>query len=334
MSAFPQDNPLLGLIELASGLWVSRAVWAAADLGIADVVGNDGAKVDEIAAATGAVPANLARLMPALASIGLFAAGPDGRYTQTEMSLFLRSDHPLSQRAFVASIFGGEHFDGWGALGPSLREGGTAFDRLAGRPVFDWYRDHPREAEAFSQGMAATTRLIEAMLLAAWTPPAFETAVDVGGSRGALVAGLLATRPDGSGILFDLPHVADAVRPTVSEPRITVVGGDFFEGVPPGDLYLLKMILHDWDDARSAAILANIRAACAPGAHVAIIDVLLPETVEPHPGFLMDLNMMVMTGGKERTAAEFESLLAEADFRLESITPTPTPMAVVQAVAI
>lgn len=333
MSAFPQSNPLFALVEMASGLWVSRALWAAAELGIADAIGDEPAELSAIAAAAGAREEPLRRLMKALVSVGLFTAEEGDRFGHSETSIFLKSDHPLTQRPFLRSVFGGEHYAGWGALGLSLTEGGTAFEHVYGRPVFDWYGDHPAEAEAFSRAMQSTTLLIETMLMAVWTPPPFELAVDVGGSRGRLLAGLLARTPDARGVLFDLPEIADSVRPTIADPRIEVAGGNFFDGVPAGDLYLLKLILHDWDDSKSAAILRNIRAAIRPEGRVVIIDALLPETVESHPGFLMDLNMMVMTGGKERTAAEFQGLLERTGFMLESITPTPTPMAVVQGVA-
>lgn len=333
MPVFPQSNPLFALVEMASGLWVSRALWAAAEFGVADAIGDEPAALGQIAQATGTREEPLRRLMKALVSVGLFTTDGDDRFGHNETSIFLKSDHPLSQRAFVRTIFGGEHYAGWGALGRSLAEGGTAFDHAYGRPVFDWYGDHPREAEAFSRAMQSTTLLIETMLMAMWTPPPFDLAVDVGGSRGPLLAGLLARAPQARGILFDLPEVADAVRPGIADPRIEVIGGDFFDSVPEGDLYLLKLILHDWDDKASAAILKNIRAAIRPGGRVVIIDALLPDRVENHPGFLMDVNMMVMTGGRERTAAEFGALLERGGFTLDSITPTPTPMGVVQAVA-
>lgn len=334
MSIFPQSNPLFALVEMASGLWVSRALWAAAELGVADAIGDEPAELAAIAAVTGAREEPLRRLMKALASVGLFTAEDDNRFGHSETSIFLRSDHPLTQRPFLRSVFGGEHYAGWGALGRSLIEGGTAFDHVYGQPVFEWYGEHPAEADAFSRAMQSTTLLIETMLMAVWTAPPFEVAVDVGGSRGTLVAGLLARTPGARGILFDLPEIADAVRPEIADPRIEVVGGDFFDGVPEGDLYLLKLILHDWDDAKSEAILRNIRTAIRPGGRVVIIDALLPDHVENHPGFLMDLNMMVMTGGKERTAAEFETLLERTGFKVESITPTPTPMGIVQGVAV
>jgi O-methyltransferase domain/Dimerisation domain len=334
MSTTPPANPLFALVQLASGLWVSRAVWTAAKLGIADAVGDDGASADEIAAPGGLNADNVRRLMNALVSIDLFRLGADGRYRHSDVSQFLKKDHPLSQRHFIESVFGGEHYAGWGAIEAPLLSGRTAFDHVYGQPVFDWYGAHPDEAQMFSRAMASTTMLIEAALLASWTPPAFDLAVDIGGSRGTLVAALLRGAPHARGILFDLPDIAESVRRQLEGERIEAVGGDFFKAVPEGDLYLLKLILHDWTNAQSVAILRNIRAAIRPGGRVAIVENVLSETPAPgDAGFLFDLNMMVMTGGRERTSAEFEALLNEAGFALESVTPTPTPMSVVQAVA-
>lgn len=331
---FPQDNPLMALVGMASGLWVSRAIWAAAHLKVADAVRDDPTPLAEIAAATGAHEGNLRRLMNSLVSIGLFSAAGDDAYAHGASSPFLRSDHPLSQRSFIDAVFGGEHYESWGAIAASLTSGETAFDSVYGAPVFDWYSRHPEPAQLFSHAMEGTTRILEAALLASWSPPPFELAVDVGGSRGTLAQGLLDSSPDSRAILFDLPDIAAAVGPTLAGNRIEAVGGDFFQSVPEGDLYLLKLILHDWTDAQSETILRNIRAAIRPGGHVAIIENILPDAVGRHPGYLMDLNMMVMTGGRERTAGEFGALLERTGFRMESVTPTPTPMGVVQALAV
>jgi hypothetical protein len=271
--------------------------------------------------------------MNALVAAEIFVAAGEDSYGHSAVSPFLRSDNPISQRDFIASVFGGEHYAAWGALEESLTGGATAFDSLYGQPVFDWYNEHPQEAQSFSRAMEGTTRIVEAALLASWTPPPFELAVDIGGSRGTLLSALLARAPEARGILFDLPGIADSVRSGLPD-RIEAVGGNFFESVPEGDLYLLKLILHDWTDEQSLAILRSIRAAIRPGGRVAIVETLLPEQVEPHPGYLFDLNMMVMTGGRERSAAEFGALLEQTGFRLESVTPTPTPMGVVQGIAV
>ncbi len=328
------DNPLFAIAQMGSGLWVSRALWAAAHLKIADAVGDGPTPIAEIAAASGTDERNLRRLMNALVAADVFASAGDDAYAHGRLSPFLRSDHPLSQRSFVDAVFGGEHFAAWGAIDASLKSGQTAFDSVYGMPVFDWYSGHPEEAQLFSRAMEGTTLLLEAALLASWSPPPFELAVDVGGSRGTLLSALLGRMPEARGILFDLPDIADAVRGTAASDRIEVMGGSFFDSVPEGDLYLLKMILHDWTDEQSEAILRSIRSAVRPGGRVAIIENILPEQIEAHPGYLMDLNMMVMTGGRERTAGEFGMLLERTGFRVESVTPTPTPIGVVQAVAV
>jgi len=334
MQQSPPDNPLFALIRMGAGLWVSRALWAAARLKIADAVGDEPTPIAQIAAATGTNETNLRRLMNALVAADLFVAVGEDAFSHGLASPLLKSDHPLSQRAFIDSIFGGEHYAAWGAIEAPLRSGTTAFDSVYGMPVFDWYNGHPDEAQLFSQAMAGTTMMVEAALLGAWSPPPFHRAVDLGGSRGTLLKALLGRMPDASGVLFDLPDIADSVRGTMASERVEVVGGDFFESVPEGDLYLLKLILHDWTDAQSEAILASIRRAVRPGGRVAIFENLLPDRVaEQHPGYLFDLNMMVMTGGRERTAAEFQTLLERTGFALESVTTTPTPMGVVQGVA-
>lgn len=329
-----QDNPLIALVQLASGLWASRALWAAARLRIADAIDEEPTEVAEIARRTGTDEANSRRLLQALAAIGVFVPAGGDRYSHSGLSRFLQSDHPLSQRSFIEGVFGGEHYAAWGQIEETLRSGATAFDHLYGMPVFDWYSCHPAEAQLFSHAMAGTTRILEMALLAGYTPPPFELAVDVGGSQGSLLSGLLDRHPQARGILFDLPDVVAAVKPFLANDRIEAIGGSFFESVPEGDLYLLKLILHDWTDAQCETILRSIRSAIRPGGHVAIVDAVLPEEAEPHPGFLMDLNMMVMTGGRERKASEFGALLDRTGFRLERVIPTPMPIGVVQAVAV
>lgn len=329
----PTENPIETILRIGAGLWQSRALWAAARLRIADGVGDAPATVEEIAGKTGTRPDMLERLLNALAAIGIFARGEDGRYAHSDLSRLLRSDHPLSQRAFVEAVFGNEHYEGWGAIDQSVRTGETGFSRHYGSDVFAYFTANPEAGQLFSEAMTATTRLMEAVLLATYRPPSFTLAVDVGGSQGTLIAGLLGAEPEARGILFDLPDLIERVRPNLANDRIEAIGGDFFKRVPEADLYLLKLILHDWTDAQSEAILGNIRKAIRPGGHVVIIESILPETVQPHPGYFMDLNMMVMTGGRERKASEYGAMLEKTGFRLEKVVPTPTLLSVVEAVA-
>ncbi|MBV9884770.1 MAG: hypothetical protein JO276_17310 [Sphingomonadaceae bacterium] len=329
----PPENPIEALLRIGAGLWQSRALWAAARLRIADVIGDAPRPVAEIAAEIGARPDMLERLLNALVAIGIFVRAGDGSYGHSELSRFLAAGHPMSQRSFVESVFGGEHYESWGEIEASVRTGETGFSRHYGTDVFAYFTANPEIGQLFSEAMTATTRLMEAVLLATYSPPDFTLAVDVGGSQGTLIAGLLGSRPEARGILFDLPDLIERVRPNLGNDRIQAVGGDFFKSVPEADLYLLKLILHDWTDEQSAAILANIRKAIRPGGHVVIIESILPETVQPHPGYFMDLNMMVMTGGRERKASEYGTILERTGFRLERVVPTPTLLSVVEAVA-
>src|SRR3954447_13761942 len=325
------ENPIETILRIGAGLWQSRALWAAARLRIADGIGDAPATVEEIAGKTGTRPDMLERLLNALAAIGIFARAEDGLYAHSDLSLLLRSDHPLSQRAFVESVFGNEHYEGWGAIDQSVRTGETGFSRHYGADVFAYFTANPEAGQLFSEAMTATTRLMEAVLLATYTPPAFSLAVDVGGSQGTLISGLLGANPEARGILFDLPDLVERARPKLAGDRIEAIGGDFFKSVPEADLYLLKLILHDWTDEQSEAILANIRKAIRPGGHVVIIESILPEIVQPHPGYFMDLNMMVMTGGRERKASEYAAMLEKTVFRLEKVVPTPALLSVVEA---
>lgn len=329
-----KSNPVATIFQLSSGLWVSRALWAAARLRLADALGDEPMTVDTLARVSGTRPDMLGRLLNALTSFGIFTREPDGLISHTDMSRHLRADHPESQRAFVEAAFGHEHYEAWGAIEHSLRTGETAFDSQYGMPIFAWFGEQPASAKLFSEAMTSTTRMTEKELLAACDFGAFSLAVDIGGSQGSLLRGLLAHNPHARGILFDLPEIADMVRPSLKGSRITATSGNFFESVPAGgDLYLLKFILHDWTDAQCAVILRNIRAAVAPGGRLAIAEMVLPEAGEPSPNYLMDLNMMVMTGGRERTAREYEELLRKAGFRMQGVTHTDAPLSLIKAVA-
>lgn len=323
------------LFQMVGGLIQSRMLWAIAHLSVADKF-DDSATIDEIAAATGTHAPMLARVLDAACSLGVFARGDDGRYHHTELSRALRSDHPESMRVVIDSIFGGVHFDAWGSLVDGLRAGKTPFDLHFGMHSFDYYGEHPEVAEAFSKAMSASTRVMESALLAAYDFGDFELAVDVGGSRGTLIRAVLARHPNARGILFDRPEVIEAVSSELEGTRITGVGGSFFESVPDGgDLYLLKFILHDWSDADCDRILARVREAIRPGGRLCIADAVLPERPNgPDPRYMMDLNMLAITGGRERSASEFHALLGNNGFEIRQIVPTASNLSLIEAVAI
>ncbi len=324
-------NPIL---QMAMGLWQSRALWISARLRIADAIDDEPESIETLATRCRARPDTLERLLTALSAFGLFRIEPDGRVAHSESSRLLRSDHPLSQRAFVESVFGDEHYEAWGAIEETLRTGRTSFDAHFGASVFEYFQQHVGAGRLFGEAMTSTTRLVEAAVLAAHDFGRFELGVDIGGNQGSLLRRILSRTPDARGIIFDLPRVVEAAQEgwqgTDEATRLSAVGGDFFDAVPEGgDLYLLKFILHDWDDARSIQILRNIRTAIRPGGRVAVIEMVLPDSIAPHPGWLMDLNMLVMTGGRERRAAQYQTLFDAAGFTTERVIPTASPMSII-----
>jgi len=325
----------VALFQIAGGLIQSRMLWAIAHLGVADTF-DERATIDEIAAATGTHAPMLARVLDAACSLNVFARGDDGRYRHTELSRALRSDHPASIRVVVDAIFGGVHFEAWGSLVDGLRAGKTPFDLHFGMHSFDYYGQHPEVAEEFSRAMSASTRVIESALLAAYDFGDFELAVDVGGSRGTLIRAVLELHPGARGILFDRPEVIDAVSAELEGTRITGVGGSFFESVPAGgDLYLLKFILHDWSDADCDRILAKVREAIRHGGRLCIADAVMPERPDgPDPRYMMDLNMLALTGGRERSANEFHALLGRNGFEIRQILPTASNLSLIEAIAV
>jgi hypothetical protein len=328
-----QPPPPAAILGIIAGYWLSRAVYLAAKLKLADRVG-ERVSLAELAAATGTQPAALRRLMRALTAHGIFREEADS-FTQTPVSEALRTDHPASMRAVAEVELGHDHYDSWRNIEDCLRGDGIAFDRLYGKPVWQYYAEHPELEALFGEAMTSITALANAGVLGAYSFEPFKRAVDVGGGHGSFLSAILELHPKAVGILYDLPTVAekaaagDYVRR--HDGRLRAVGGDFFKEVPVGDLYLLRFILHDWDDARSVQILSNIRKEIAPNGRLVVIEMVLPGPNEPHVGPLMDLNMMVMTGGLERTEADFAALFDKAGFRLQRRVATASPFSVLEA---
>jgi hypothetical protein len=195
------------------------------------------------------------------------------------------------------------------------------------------------KADDFARFMSLTTKQAEQFVFARHEFAPFKVAVDVGGNHGSLLLGLLELQPQARGILFDLPEVVALARPALDAhpcgARVEVAGGSFFEKVPAGgDLYLLKQILHDWDDERCVAILRNVRAAIAPDGRLAVVDRLMPEQVRPHPAYNMDLYMLLLLGAKERRLSEFEALFAQSGFRPGRVTEDPNVPSVIEALPV
>ena len=326
------------MIQMLSGFWVARTLQVAASLRISDHIdGEQSRTVEELAAATGTHAPSLYRLMRGLAGVGVFAEESRGRFRHTPLSQMLRSDHPTTLRAFFESVLGGGHLKAWSALDHSVRTGETAFDHVHGHDVWAHFAANPQEGKTFDQAMTDMSVLFNPAVVQGYNFSTVGTLVDVGGGHGALLASILKANPGTRGVLFDQPHVIEGARQRFVDEglagRCQVAGGNFFESVPAGgDGYLMKFILHDWDDERCTRILRNIHRASAPGARLLVVDTVVPAGNEPSLSKLMDLNMLAMTGGQERTEAEFSALFGGAGFDLVKVHQTECPLSIVEGV--
>jgi DNA-binding Lrp family transcriptional regulator/predicted O-methyltransferase YrrM len=317
--------PQAQLAQLINGYWISYSVIAAARLGLADAL-DDGAAtpVARLAERVGAQPDALYRLMRALASAGIFREEGARAFAHTPLSSALKKDVPGSMHG-LATMTSLLHLRAWPELLHSVRTGETAFAKVFGHDVFDDLPTDPEAARAFDAAMAGYTTAMSQAVVARYDFDGFERIVDVGGGSGVLLSSILGKFARPRGVTFDLPHVTDRARATIDRAglgdRAEAVGGDFFASVPAGDCYTMKMILHDWDDDKSRAILRTLRRSIAPAGKLCVIEAVVPPGNTPSPVKFLDINMLVMTGGRERTADEYAALFAASGFRLARIVP-------------
>jgi ubiquinone/menaquinone biosynthesis C-methylase UbiE len=332
-------SPAVALRYLSTGFWVSQAIAVVAELGIADLLKAGAKTCAELAQAVSAHPDALYRLLRGTASVGIFAEDDHGRFTLTPLATLLLADIPQSWRA--AAIMSGEAWawQPWGALAYSVKTGRPAFDHIFGVEFDAYLAQHRNAADIFQAFMQVATGE-EAMAVApVYDFSGLTTVVDVGGGRGALLAAILRANPHLRGILFDAPQVIADAQPTFEAQsvadRCELVGGDFFEALPPGgDAYILKWILVSWDDERTVTILQNCRRAMRPQGKLLVIERIIPPGNAPFFGKLADLNLLVMYKGRHRTEAEYRTLFTRAGFELSRVIPTnsPTEFSVIEGV--
>ncbi|MGO4445824.1 methyltransferase [Mycobacterium sp. 2YAF39] len=321
----------VALLETAQGAWVSQALYAAAKLGIADELADGPRTADDIAAKVGAHPDSLFRLMRMLAGRSVFNHRADGTFELTAMGQALRADVPDSIRSMVLFIGSPEHWAEWGELLHSVQTGLPAPEKLYGKPYFDHLDEAPEQAALFNDAMSTMASLANGLVVPAYDFSAFRLIVDVGGGHGRLLSAILQSAPTARGVLFDLPSVVAGAGPLLDDAGVTsrcaIEGGSFMDSVPDGaDAYVLKSIIHDWDDDISEKILRNVRTSIAPNGRLLLLEVVLPERATANWGAVLDTEMLVSTGGRERTRAEFANLMARCGFRLTRVVPTATPM--------
>ncbi len=327
------------LIQMGTGHWVSRIVYAAAKLGLADHLAGGAKSATELAGLTRTHAPSLHRLMRTLASLGVLSEDVNHRFALTPLGEALKTGAPGSARATILFLAGDWFWRAWEEFVYCVETGNTGMQKAFAMSEYDYLAKHPQEASYFNEAMIGFHGGEPPAVAAAYDFSSFETVVDVGGGTGNLLAAILERHPRTRGILADLPHVVREA-PAVIEPRhlkdrVTIESIDFFKSVPPGgDAYLLSHVIHNWAEDQCLTILGNCRKAMKSNARLLIIEMVLPAGDTPHPGKLLDIAMLVMPGGQERTEDEYGTLLKKAGFRLTRVGPTKSAVSVVEAVPV
>ncbi len=323
------------LMQMGTAYWISRVVCVAAELGLADQLGEPRSAA-EIAGPLGLHAPSLHRLMRTLASLGVLTERDEQRFALTPLGAAMRSDAPGSARTSLRVLGGTAFVRAFDHLDHSLATGKTGFEKEYGVPVFDWLAGRPQDASMFSETMVGIHGSEPPAVAAAYDFNQLDTIVDVGGASGNMLAHILAKHPRPRGVLFDLPHVVTDAPAFLAargvDARVSIAQGDFFQAVPSGgDAYILSHIIHDWSEEQCLTILGNLRRAMKPNSRLLIVEMVLPAGDTPHLGKILDMVMLALPGGRERTEAEYAPLLAKAGFRLNRVVPTESAVSIVEA---
>jgi O-methyltransferase/methyltransferase family protein len=322
------------LFQMATSYWISQVVYVTAALGVADVLKQGRKSCREIATETGADERALYRLLRALCTIGLIHTAGTDQFTLAARGRPLVSGVPGSLRAMVLTL-GDMHYAAWGHLLESVRTGTSGFQTAFGAPLFDYLGCDLEAGNTFNAAMTDYSTLVAHAVLLAYDFSDTGWLVDLGGGCGRLLTSIMRMYPEMQGTLFDTPAVIAAADSHLDlapgAARLSLVPGNFLEAVPPGaDVYLMSGVVHDWDDERAVRILANCRASMARTGRVLVVECVVPEGDESSFSKLLDLNMLVMNGGRERTQAEFQELFDAAGLRITRVLPTLSPLSVVE----
>src|SRR5437879_5204401 len=326
----------VGMFQLLNGVFVVGAIACLARLGVPDLVEHGPKSADELAAAVGAKPRELYRLMRATACVGVLSEGPDERFSETPLSAVLRSNANPSLRAFAIMHSREWHGLGWSELEFCVRTGKQALEKIYGTPVFKFFEQHPEEGELFNQAMSDLSTIDSPAVAEAYSFGDIHSIVDVGGGHGLLLATILAKNPHLKGTLYDMPHVVAGAQNGPLTPmmeRCTLASGDMFSWVPAGaDAYVMKHIIHDWPDEACINILKACRKGVNQGGKLLVVDNVIQTGNDFAPGKFLDLQMLIFPGGCERTEKQFRDLFAAAGWRLSRVIPTAVPESIVEGV--
>jgi hypothetical protein len=322
------------LNRLITGYWTTQMVYVAAKLKLADLLTAGPRTAEDLAQETNTHAPSLYRLLRALASLGIFAEDAEHRFALTPLAECLRTDVPGSQHA-LAVMSGEEHYLGWGELLYSVQTGKTGFEKLYGMGVFDYLSQHEEQAKTFDAAMVGIHGRESEAMTDAYDFSQFKVLADIGGGNGSLLTAVLKKNPNLRGLLYDLPGVTQRAKDSIAAAgladRIDIQAGSFFENVPPGaDAYLMRHIIHDWDDERSLTILRNIHKVIPATGKLLVVEGVIPPGNDESFGKLLDLTMLTLPGGKERTEQEYRTLFNQGGFELTRIVPTAAEVSVIE----
>jgi hypothetical protein len=323
------------MVQMLAGFQISQALYAAAVLGVADLMAAGPVPAGVLAEQAGAHPPSLLRLLRTLASAGVFTEPEPGVFALTPLGATLTRSQAGSMRD-LAIMWMETHYAPFGDLLHTVRTGEPAADHLYRQPFFSWLSGQPEQVTRFTRAMANLTSGIKNAAVPVLPLDGAQTIVDVGGADGTMLAAILSGRPGLHGVLFDLPHVlADAPKALADSgvaDRVECIGGNFFESVPAGaDCYLLSFVIHDWPDEAARRVLANIAAAGGSGARLMMIEFVVPPGDTPHMSKMIDLTMLGMLAGRERPEEDWRALLDSAGFTGIGVLPTGGPLSVIHA---
>ena len=328
--------PEAQLMQILGGCFQSQAVYVAAKLGIADLLKDQPLPVVELARKTGTHERALYRALRCLASLGIFRETDTKVFELTPAAELLVSDYPGSMRDAAIFLCEPWHWSVYSEMLYSVTTGKVAWERVHGKEVFPYFQEHPAEYEIFNRAMTSFSTNTLPAIVEAYEFTGVKKLADIAGGHGMLLSGFLKANPQLEGLLFDLPQVIEGAPALLEKEgvagRVELTTGDFFQSVPSGaDAYMMKFIIHDWDDERALKILKNIHQVLPSGGRLLLIEMVVPAGNEPHFSKIQDLEMLISPGGAERTPDEYRDLLAQAGFELRAIIPTKSPLSIVEA---
>jgi hypothetical protein len=331
-------SPAEVMQELILAAWVSQGITAVADLRVADALSAGPLPIDELAGKVGAHPDALGRLLRALIGQGIFAQRGDGRYELTPLAELLCSDAPVSMAPMARFIGARQHREHWSLLTEAIKTGTAVVPGLRGKDFFDYLGDDPEFGQIFNDAMTGMSGLSIGPVVEAYDFTRFATIVDVAGGHGRLLGAILASAPDAQGVLYDLPEViagAPALLQETHAERVRLAEGSFFDSVPAGaDAYILKHIIHDWDDEASVQILRNVRSAAPAGAALLLVETVIPEDDSGSVAKWTDMEMLIINNGRERTATEYRRLFDAAGFEMVGVVDTASQFSIIEGRAV